>query len=129
MHGSFKLISLSKGQLFGDDDVIEERPRIATATCVSHVGCVFRIDSAEFFRRIESSEETKTEVRKQLYSKQVQTKQRLAMIEAVYNIKPSDILARVAIELISGVVDNKTDENPSASTAAQASSPPWMANN
>jgi len=71
MHGAFKLIALASGQLFGDDDVIGERNRLATATCISHTGYVWRINKEEFFRRIESVEESKFEVRKQLYSKQM----------------------------------------------------------
>ena len=53
MHGAFKLISLNTGQLFGDDDVVVGRERMATATCVSHSGLVFRINSQEFLKRIE----------------------------------------------------------------------------
>ena len=84
--------------MFGDDDVIENRNRMTTATCNSHGGLVYRIDSQEFFRRIEHIEDTRIEVRKQLYTKQKQMDERLAMIEGVYSIKPSDIMASVALE-------------------------------
>lgn len=69
MHGAFKLIALSSGQLFGDDDVINKKPRFATVTCTSSSGVVFRIEAGEFFRKIETVEETKMEIRKQLFSK------------------------------------------------------------
>ena len=84
--------------MFGDDDVIEGRNRLTTATCNSHKGVVYRIDAPEFFRRIEHIEDTRIEVRKQLYTKQKQMDERLQMIEGVYNIKPSDIMASVALE-------------------------------
>lgn len=98
MHGAFKLLSLSTGQMCGDDDVINNRTRFATATCTSHKGTVYRIEAAEFFRRIEHVEEAKIEIRKQLYTKQMQIKERLTMIEGVYNIKPSEILQAVALD-------------------------------
>ena len=64
MHGAFKLISLASGQMFGDDDVINKNPRFATVTCTSRTGVIFRIEASEFFRKIESVEETKIEIRK-----------------------------------------------------------------
>ena len=42
---------------------------MATATCVSHTGLVFRINSQEFLKRIEQMEETKIEFHKQLFTK------------------------------------------------------------
>jgi len=54
----------------GDDDVINSRQRFATATCVSKKGTLYRIEAAEFFRRIEIVEDAKIEIRKQLYTKQ-----------------------------------------------------------
>ena len=55
--------------MFGDDDVINKKPRFATVTCTSRIGVIFRIEASEFFRKIESVEETKIEIRKQLYAK------------------------------------------------------------
>ena len=104
MHGAFKLIALSTGQLMGEDDMIAKRSRLATATCVSQKGKVYRIDATEFFKKIELQHETKIEFHKQLYSKQLHMKSRLEMIESVYSIKPSDILARVAIEKAEGTL-------------------------
>ena len=75
--------------MFGDDDVINRKPRFATVTCTSSSGVIFKIEAGEFFRKIESVEETKIEIRKQLYSKHQQIHSRLEMIEGVYNIKPS----------------------------------------
>ena len=74
MHGAFKLIQLASGQLFGDDDVIGARNRLATATCISHSAKVYKIEACQFFSRIESIEETKVEVRLQLYQKENQMK-------------------------------------------------------
>ena len=105
MHGAFKLIALSTGQLMGEDDMIAERPRLATATCVSQKGKVYRIDAPEFFKKLELTYETKVEFHKQLYSKQTHMQSRLEMIESIYSIKPSDILARVAIDQAEGTVE------------------------
>ena len=74
MHGAFKLIQLASGQLFGDDDVIGHRSRLATATCVSHEGKVYKIEAQQFFARIESVEESKVEIRMQLFQKETQMK-------------------------------------------------------
>ena len=74
--------------MFGDDDVINKKPRFATVTCTSNGGLIFKIEATEFFRKIESVEETKIEIRKQLYSKHQQMQTRLEMIEGVYSIKP-----------------------------------------
>ena len=60
------------------------------------------MDAAEFLRKLESNEDTKIEFHKQLYTKQVQTAERLKMIESVYSIKPSDILANVALDKAEG---------------------------
>ena len=109
MHGAFKLLSLATGQLFGDEDVIGERPRQTTATCVSHTGSVFKIDATDFFRQIEAKEESKIEVRKQLYTKEMHIKSRCDMIEAVYSIKPADIIARVALENVNKVKFTEED--------------------
>lgn len=89
----------------GEDDMIAERPRLATATCVSQKGKVYRMDAIEFFKKLELQYETKIEFHKQLYSKQLHMQSRLEMIESIYNIKPSDILARVAIEKAEGTVE------------------------
>lgn len=43
-------------------------------------------------------EETKIEFHKQLFTKQKQQRERLEMIEGIYNIKPKDILASIALE-------------------------------
>ena len=102
MHGAFKLISLYTGQLFGDDDVVVGRERMATCTCQSHEGLVFRISGTEFLKRIEQMEETKIEFHKQLFTKQKQQRERLEMIEGIYNIKPKDILASIALEKTEG---------------------------
>ena len=64
MHGAFKLIALSIGQLMGEDDVIAERPRLATATCVSQKGKVYRMDATEFFKKLEQNQDTKIEFHK-----------------------------------------------------------------
>lgn len=81
MHGAFKLIALSCGQLFGDDDIYNKRPRFATATCVSQTGFVWEINGNEFKSLIEKVDESRIEVKKQLYTKQMQIKERLEMIE------------------------------------------------
>ena len=60
------------------------------------------MDAAEFLRKLENNEETKVEFHKQLYTKQFQTAERLKMIESVYSIKPSDILANVALDKAEG---------------------------
>lgn len=115
MHGAFKLISLFSGQLFGDEDVVNERVRTATATCVSHVGVVYKINAAEFLKRIEQLEETKIEFHKQLFSKQRKLGERSEMIEAIYNIKPKDILASIALEKAEGerVTEPNVESEPS----------------
>ncbi len=65
MHGAFKLIALSMGQLIGDDDIMgSAHERLATATCVSQTGMVYQMDADEFLRKLESSEETKIEFHK-----------------------------------------------------------------
>lgn len=61
MHGAFKLIALSTGQLMGDDDIVAKRSRLATATCVSQTGKVYRIDATEFFKKLELDKRTKAE--------------------------------------------------------------------
>ena len=43
-------------------------------------------------------EETKIEFHKQLFTKQKQQRERLEMIEGIYNIKPKDILASISLE-------------------------------
>ena len=50
--------------------MIGGRNRLATATCISHSARVYAIDACQFFSRIESVEETKVEVRLQLYQKE-----------------------------------------------------------
>ena len=73
-------MSLQKGQLFGDDDVVASRDegvvisraRLATCTCMSHSGSVFKISGAEFLKRIEVSDESNLEFNKQLFTKQKQ---------------------------------------------------------
>ena len=77
-HGAFKLMSLQNGHLFGDDDVVASRDqgmvvsraRLATATCMSHTGFVFKISGHEFLKRIEMSDETNLVFNRQLYAKQ-----------------------------------------------------------
>lgn len=48
----------------GEDDVIAERPRLATATCVSQKGKVYRMDATEFFKKLEQNQDTKIEFHK-----------------------------------------------------------------
>ena len=118
MHGEFKLITLSTGYLFGEEDVVAQRPCSVTARCVSSAGMVYRIDASEYFRRIECFDETKRMIRQALFEKQIKIQERSDMIEGIYNIKPSDIIAHVALEK-SGGEDTaaatsapKTDESP-----------------
>ena len=100
MHSAFKLLTLSNGQILGEDDLINERVRFATAVCTSSSMKAYILQASEFFRLIDSKEESRVEVRKQLYYKEKQITQRIEMIEGVYNIKPADIIARVALENI-----------------------------
>ena len=81
MHGAFKLIALSCGQLFGDDDIYNKRNRLATATCVSQTGFVWEINAYEFKSLLEKVDESMIEINKQLYTKQMIIKDRLEMIE------------------------------------------------
>ena len=68
------------------------------------------MDAAEFLKKLDNNEETKVEFHKQLYTKQIQTQERLKMIESVYSIKPSDILARVALEKAEGTLEKEDDQ-------------------
>jgi len=43
--------------MFGEDDLIHERPYSSTIICRSNVGQVFAIKSNEFFRRLRANEE------------------------------------------------------------------------
>lgn len=98
MYGNFKLITLMSGQLFGDDDVKNERCRFATATCISHTGIIRRIEKEEFARRVEAIEDTAFELKKQLYTREMKMKERLDMIEGVYKISPKEIYAAIELE-------------------------------
>lgn len=70
-HGVFKLISLMQGQMFGEGDVVNCRPRLATATCVSHTGTLIEIEAGEFIKKLQAHDETYQEMLKGLYAKQV----------------------------------------------------------
>ena len=45
----------------GDDDIVAKRSRLATATCVSQKGKVYRMDASEFFKKLELEKRTKVE--------------------------------------------------------------------
>ena len=69
---------------------------------MSSSGIVYRIEASEYFRRIEFMDETKRMIRQALFQKQVKIQERSDMIEGIYNIKPSDIIAHVALEKTDG---------------------------
>ncbi len=75
------------------------------------------MDATEFLRKLENNEDTKVEFHKQLYTKQLQTAERLKMIESVYSIKPSDILANVALDKAEGRKEPEEEEGQTNETS------------
>ena len=67
---NLKLTLLGAGQMFGEEDVIRERPYTTSVTCKSNTGSVFCWKSTEFFRRMKSNEESWKYVKRQSRAKE-----------------------------------------------------------
>ena len=77
-------------------------------------------------------DETKRMIRQALFQKQIKIQERSDMIEGIYNIKPSDIIAHVALEKTDGPsptaaesvckTENSPDRRKSRSPAARGKS-------
>ena len=82
-----------QGQFIGEEDVINKRARTTTMTCMSRTGILLRMRADEFFKRLQTHEETWAEIKYQLYFKEKNVKERTNMITKIYEIKPSDVIA------------------------------------
>jgi CRP-like cAMP-binding protein len=54
---SFKLALLGPGQLFGDDDVLFDRPHTSTIICRSAGGVLIQMNGIELLKKMKSNEE------------------------------------------------------------------------
>jgi CRP-like cAMP-binding protein len=54
---TFKLAILGPGQLFGDDDVLFDRPHSSTIICRSSSGVLISINGIELIKKMKSNEE------------------------------------------------------------------------
>lgn len=54
---TFKLMILGIGQMFGDDDLVFERPHSSTVICRSNIGAVYCMRGNEFFKKLRANED------------------------------------------------------------------------
>lgn len=54
---TFKLCLLGPGQLFGDDDVLFNRPYNSTIICRSNIGVVIQMNGMELLKKMRSNDE------------------------------------------------------------------------
>lgn len=54
---TFKLVLLGPGQIFGDDDVLFNRPYSSTIVCRSNLGTVIRMNGPELLKKMRANEE------------------------------------------------------------------------
>jgi hypothetical protein len=71
--------------MFGDDDVVQERPYTSTVVCRSNQGTVFCIKSHEFFRKLRSNEECWKIILNQVRNKEKQIGRRMNKLDYVFH--------------------------------------------
>jgi CRP-like cAMP-binding protein len=55
---TFRVCILGQGQMFGEEDIIENRPYSLTVKCISTQADVFCIKEDEFIRRLKANKES-----------------------------------------------------------------------
>jgi len=86
---TYKIMLLGVGQMFGEDDVIHERPHSQTVICRSNQGVVFCMKTLEFFRKLKANEECWKIILHQVYQKDLQMHHRMSKIERVFHRDPN----------------------------------------
>eukprot|EP00347_Sterkiella_histriomuscorum_P019194 403342576 len=82
---TFKILLLGPGQMFGEDDVVHERPYTQTIICRSNTGIVFAMKSQEFFRKLKPNEDCWKIILTQVLSKDKQMRMRMNKIDDVFH--------------------------------------------
>ena len=76
---NFKIARICKGQMFGQEDVINDRNYTTSVKCVSNSGKLFMIKSDEFYQRIKKDDLSKDILMNVSYEKDVRTKTKIIM--------------------------------------------------
>lgn len=58
LQGVIKLASMTIGNLFGEDDLVLERPHLGTVTCKSNTGSLYCMKISEFIRMFRKNDES-----------------------------------------------------------------------
>ncbi|CDW81071.1 UNKNOWN [Stylonychia lemnae] len=82
---TFKILLLGPGQMFGEDDVVHERPYSQTIICRSNTGLTFAMRANEFFRKLKSNEECWKIILNQVLQKDNQMRSRMLKIDQVFH--------------------------------------------
>ena len=74
--------------MFGEEDVLVERPYTTSVTCMSNTGSCYAMKSSEFFRKLKGNEESWKAIKR--YSK-TKEKDLLARIKKIDEVKSNEI--------------------------------------
>lgn len=85
---TFKLVLLGPGQLFGDDDVLFNRPYSSTIVCRSNQGTVIRMNGHELLKKMRTNEECWKLFQRYIINKEAMVRLRLNKIDYVFHKEP-----------------------------------------
>ena len=81
---------LGNGQMFGDDDLVFERPYSSTLICRSNVGVVFCMRACEFFKKLRGNDDCWKLILKQVEVKEKETIARMRKLDRIFHEEIKD---------------------------------------
>jgi CRP-like cAMP-binding protein len=73
------LAQYCKGQVFGEEDAINDRNYTQTVRCISSCGVVLQIKKSDFIQKFGKNDATWNQIRERAQNKDQETMQRLTM--------------------------------------------------
>lgn len=77
--------------MFGEDDVVHERPYSVTMVCRSNVGVVFCMKAPEFFRKLKAHDECWKIILNQVNIKEMLMARRMNKLDYVFHKEPINL--------------------------------------
>ena len=109
---TYKLMLLGVGQMFGDDDLVFERPHSSTLICRSNIGIVYCMRASEFFKKLRGNDDCWKAILRQVKSKEKETVARMRKLNQIFHEEIKDKTKNESLPSNMGGSESLSQEKP-----------------